>query len=124
MKKTFQLVHPKIQGKRVVESIRSDIKKYLKRENKKKLPKGSDFWRFDCRFGPNEEEAKAVHVGDLGKCLDRAENENLESCYLEILARATSRTKKVKKEAKVETERNDPKADVLLGRKGQFSDDR
>ena len=35
MKKTFQLTHPKIKPARLIEAVRRDVKKYLKREKRK-----------------------------------------------------------------------------------------
>jgi len=94
MKKTFTLTHPKIKAARMVEAVRRDVKKYIKRERKKELSEGTDFWDFDCKFGPNAEEAKAVHVADIGKSIDAAEAEELESFYVEILAKPGYRFKK------------------------------
>ena len=42
MKKTFKLTHPKIKPARLIESVRRDVKKYLKREKRKSLPDGVD----------------------------------------------------------------------------------
>ena len=96
MKKTFTLVHPKIKYPRLVDAVRGDVKKYLKSERRKELPDGFDFWDFDCKFGPTAEEAKVIHVAEIGKCINAAEAEQLGSFYLEILAKATRRTKKPK----------------------------
>jgi hypothetical protein len=79
-----------------VDAVRGDVKKYLKRERRKELPDGFDFWDFDCKFGPTAEEAKVIHVAEIGKCINAAEAEQLGSFYLEILAKATRRTKKPK----------------------------
>lgn len=101
MKKTYTLTNSKIKFPRYIESVKSELRKYIKRERKKTLPEGADFWDFDCKFGPNAEEAKAVHVEEIVKCLDQAEAENLESFYVEILAKQAKRTKKpVSREAK------------------------
>jgi len=94
MKKTFELTHPKIKTARLVEGVRRDVNKYLRRERKKALPEGVDFWDFDCRFGHTEEEAKEVHVSELGKCIDEAERLQLTSFYIEILAKEGHRGKK------------------------------
>ena len=51
MKKTFQLTHPKIKSARLIEAVRRDVKKYLKRERRKSLPEGVDYWDVDCKFG-------------------------------------------------------------------------
>ncbi len=94
MKKTFSLTHPKIKAARLVEAVRRDVKKYLKRERNKELPEGVDFWDFDCKFGDCAEEAKVVHVADIGKSIDSAEEKKLESFYVEILAKPGYRTKR------------------------------
>jgi len=78
----------------MVESVRRDINKYLKRERKKTLPEGADFWDFDCRFGTGEEEARGVHLAEIGKCIDKAQAQQLPSFYLEILAKPGYRSKK------------------------------
>jgi hypothetical protein len=96
MKKIFNLVHPKIKFARLVDAVRSDVKKYLKRERRKELPEGVDFWDFDCKFGPTAEQAKVIHVAEIGKFIDAAEEEQLESFYMEILAKRGHRTKKPK----------------------------
>lgn len=96
MKKTFTLVHPKIKYARLVDAVRGDVKKYLKRERRKELPEKFDFWDFDCKFGPTAEEAKVIHVAEIGKFIDAAEVEQLKSFYVEVLAKAARRTKKPK----------------------------
>jgi hypothetical protein len=94
MKKTFHLTHPKIKYPRLIEAVRHDVKKYIKRERNKTLPDGVDFWDFDCKFGNTEEEAKEIHLSEIGKCIDKAEEQQLESFYLEILAKPGHRMKK------------------------------
>jgi len=78
----------------MVESVRHDINKYLKRERKKSLPVGADFWDFDCRFGNVEEEAREIHLAEIGKCIDTAQAQQLPSFYIEILAKPGYRIKK------------------------------
>ncbi|MDX8404807.1 MAG: DUF6172 family protein [Mariprofundus sp.] len=90
MKKRFDLTHPKIKTARLFESVRADIKKYLKRERRRALPDGAAYWAFDCKFGPTAEEATVIHVADIGKAIDEAEAQQLTSCYVEILAKPCS----------------------------------
>lgn len=99
MRKTFQLTHDKIKPARLVEKAKGDTKKYLKRERKKKLPQGADFWDFDCRYGATEEAAKRIHVAEINRYIDEAEAQALDSFYLEILAKPATRTKKPQAEA-------------------------
>ena len=87
MKKTFELIHPKIKPARLIEAARRDIKKYLKRENRKLLPEDFDCWNFDCKFGPTEEKAEVILSSEISKCISEAEAESLISFYLEILAK-------------------------------------
>ncbi len=87
MKKTFSLIHPKIKPARLVDRIKFDVKKYLKRERGKSLPEGVDFWDFDCKYGPTEKEAKTIKTFEITKSIDIAESTQLESFYLEILAK-------------------------------------
>jgi len=87
MKKIFKLTHPKIKYARLVEGVRCDIKKYIKRESRKELPANASSWNFDCKFGSTIEDAKIIQVSDIGKCLNTVEEQKLESFYLEILAK-------------------------------------
>lgn len=91
MRKTFSLTHEKIKTPRLVDSIKHEVKKYLKRERNKQLPVDADYWDFDCKFGKTKETADVVHVSQLNKSISDAEAQNLESFYLEILARPATR---------------------------------
>ncbi len=94
MKKTFKLVHPKIKYPRLVEATKNEIRKYIKRERKKTLPEGVDFWDFDCKFGDTESEAQSVHLSKLTECIDRIAEKQQTSFYIEILAKPGHRAKK------------------------------
>lgn len=94
MKKTFALTHPKIKLARLIEAAKYEVKKYLKRERNKSLPEGVDYWDFDCKYGHTEQEAKVIHLSQINKSMDEAEQQKLESFYLEILAKPGYRTKK------------------------------
>jgi hypothetical protein len=94
MKKRFSLVHPKIKVARLVDAIKFEIKKYIKRERAKALPEGVDFWDFDCRFGADEASSKTIHLSEIGEAIDGAETQAFESFYLEILSKPGKRTKK------------------------------
>jgi hypothetical protein len=94
MKKTFQLVHPKKKYDRMVEAVRKDIRKYLRRERDKALPEGVDFWDFDCKFGDTEAEAREVHVAEITQCITQASEKKLQSFYVEILVKPGRRQRK------------------------------
>lgn len=94
MKKTFKLTHKKTQPARLADAIKSEVKKYIKRERTKALPKGSDFWAFDCKYGANEATSVEIHEAEISQSIDLALAENLETFYLEVIARPANRTKK------------------------------
>ena len=104
MKKTFNLTHPKIKVPRLVEGIKYEVKKYIKRERRKILPPKADFWDFDCRFGVDEASSDVIHVSAINKSISQAESKQLESFYLEILAKPGHRTKKPKEEPQINGE--------------------
>ena len=93
MKKTFKLSHEKLTLPRLVESIKHEVKKYMKRERRKALPEDMDYWDFDCRFGPEESLSEAIHVSEINKKISWAEEEQLESFYLEVMVKACKRNK-------------------------------
>lgn len=88
MKKTFALTHPKIKRARLVDAVKHDIKKYQARERRKALPSGASFWDFECKFGYAEDTAQSVHPGALKELIDKAEESDSESIYIEMHAKA------------------------------------
>lgn len=98
MKKTFSLTHEKIKKPRLVDSIKHEVKKYLKRERNKKLIDGADYWDFDCKYGHTEAHADVIHVSELNKSIDDAVSHDLETFYLEIMAKPGYRNSKIDNE--------------------------
>ncbi len=99
MKKTFQL---QVEGKhpeRLLEAIKHELRKYLKRERRRVLPEGIDFWDFDCKFGTNAEAAEVVHLNDIIARIDAASNAKEPQFYVEILAKHGVRAKRAVAEA-------------------------
>ena len=104
MKKTFKLTHPKLPLPRLVESIKHEVKKYIKRERNKTLPAKVDFWDFDCRFGADEATSEVIHLSTINAHISEAETKQLESFYLEILVKPGYRTKKPKEMLEISEE--------------------
>jgi len=103
MKKTFSFTHPKKKRPRVVEAIKYEVKKYIKRERRKTLPEDVDFWDFDCRYGADELSCGVIHVSEINKCISEADVEGLESFFLEVLVKPGKRTKKPEEEKEAES---------------------
>lgn len=94
MKKTFKLTDPKIKVPRLVEAIKHEVRKYIKRQRRRELPEKVDFLDFDCRFGVDEAGSESIHVDDIDKTIEQAASQQLESFYLEIIGKPGHRTKK------------------------------
>ncbi len=88
MKKTVALTHPTLKPARLVDSIKHDVKKYLKRERNKQLPKGSDYWSFDCRIGATQDAAEKVFPSEINKRIDELVAQGCDDFYIEVLAKA------------------------------------
>lgn len=87
MKKTFKL---NIEGKnrdRVLDAIKHEIRKYVKRQRRVPLPEGVDYWDFDCRFGTSEENAAVVHFATITGLIDAVAKDGGDAFYLELLAK-------------------------------------
>ena len=100
MKKTFKLTHEKLTLPRLIEAIKHEVKKYIKRERRRALPEEADYWDFDCRFGVDEASSEVIHLSEINKLISWAESEQLESFYLEIMARPCNRRKAPQSETK------------------------
>jgi hypothetical protein len=107
MKKTYPLASTSHKLPRVIELIKGDVRKYIKRERRKKLPKGADFWDFDCRVGADIETAASVHIAEINAAIDAAAAGRDEgpgpAIYIEILAKGGKRTRKPKDAAEDES---------------------
>lgn len=95
MKKRFELTSPKKEPQRVLEAIKNEIRKYIKREKRKTLPEGMDIWNINCKFAKNEDEPKEVLFQDITKCLDEAAASNSKSIYVELISNGIKREPKV-----------------------------
>lgn len=92
MKKIFPFTVPGHQPPRVIESIKNDVRKYIKRERRKTLPEGVDFWDFACKVGPAAETAEQKHVEELVPAIDQTAASGSEAVYIEIIAKPGHRT--------------------------------
>jgi hypothetical protein len=91
MKKTFPLHVPGKDDARVLESIKNDIRKYLKRERRKPFPEGFDLWDFNCKVGPDQASAVPTTAGEIIPALDALVKTGADQVYVEILAFAANR---------------------------------
>jgi len=94
MKKTFKLKVENKNTDRLLEKIKYEIRKYIKREKNKPLPEEVDFWKFECKFGKNDEEPQVIEFVDITKNIDEAAASGCDSFYMEILSTKGIREKK------------------------------
>ncbi|MDD0817107.1 DUF6172 family protein [Curvibacter sp. HBC28] len=91
MRKVFSFKAEGRHPDRVLDAVKHEIRKYLKRERRRVLPEGTDFWDFDCRFGLEKDSAEVVLLSTLIAQVDAAAKGGAEHAYVEILARAAQR---------------------------------
>jgi len=92
MKKTFPLHTPDKADERVVEAIKHDVRKYVKRERGKSLPTGFDQWDFNCRIGLSASAATVRDLRDVARAIDEVVQLGSAEVYVEIFAVAALRT--------------------------------
>lgn len=95
MRKTYPLI---IEGKnrdRVLDAVKHDIRKYVKRQRRVALPEGVDYWDFDCKLGLSAETAASLHFGNLIAQIDALAKEGAAAVYVELLAKNGHRKARV-----------------------------
>ena len=92
MKKIYKLTDEKKHEDRVLEAVKNDIRKYIKREKKKKLADAKmTYWDFDCKVGATSDTAEIVEFDALIKALDAVKVTGATECYVEILAKVVEK---------------------------------
>lgn len=107
MKKTFKLHLEGKNSDRLLEAIKHEVRKYVKREKRKTLPQGANYWAFDCKFGATAEAAEPLHLGEITKQMDVVSKAGGDSFYVEILARPAVRTPREPSAAQEDLEDDD-----------------
>ena len=94
MRKTYLL---RVEGKhpdRLLEAAKHEIRKYIKRERRRVLPAGVDFWDFGCQFGVAKDAAVPIHVAAITNHIDAVAAAAGLQFYIEVLAKHGVRTKR------------------------------
>ena len=94
MKKTFTFIVDNKKPERQCDSIKYEVKKYIARERRKKLPDGADFWDFDCKIGDDEASSEEIHVSQINKEVSKVFESGKETFYLEVMAKPRNRQRK------------------------------
>jgi hypothetical protein len=91
MRQTFPFANPRHKPPQALAALKHRIRKYIKRERRKSVPEGVDFWDFDCKIGKDEDTAAPIAIDDLIKQLDAIAESGSEHVYVEILAKPGKR---------------------------------
>jgi hypothetical protein len=91
MRKTYPLHLDGRHPDRVLDAVKHDVRKYLKRERRRDLPEGADFWDFDCKVAATKEEAQTVHLSELISSIDAVAKAQAAQVYVEVLAKTGKR---------------------------------
>jgi len=92
MKKVFQFTDEKKHEDRVLEAIKNDIRKYVKREKKKALSdKKTMYWDFDCKIGATKDTAKDILYEELIKALDKIKATGIAEVYVEVISKEVNK---------------------------------
>ena len=91
MKKTFALRPEGKNPDRVLDAVKHELRKYMKRERRRDLPASADFWDFDCKLGVDQASADALHPNALIAQLDALAKGGAEQVYVELLAKPAAR---------------------------------
>lgn len=108
MRKTYALRPEGKHPDRVLDAVKHDIRRYMRRERRRDLPAGADFWDFDCRFGADKDSAQILHPGELISRLDTLAQEGALQCYVELLAKPAQRQPRVMGVSLADAEAADP----------------
>ena len=87
MKKTFQLAQEGKNPDRLLEATKHEIRQYIKRERRRALPEGVDYWDFDCKFGATQDAATVAHLAELMPLIDALVQGGGTQFYVEILVK-------------------------------------
>lgn len=91
MQKTFSFVSESKKPERVADSIKNELKKYITRERKKKLPESFNVWHFDCKIGLDSQKTYEIKISDLNKKVDEYLKKEVESFYVEIASKPANK---------------------------------
>ncbi|MEO6004118.1 MAG: DUF6172 family protein [Opitutus sp.] len=93
MKKTFSLLESHKASARVLDAVKHEVRKYVKRERRKSLPVGFDEWEFACKVGAASDSAEDKALRDVGSAIDAIAATGATSVYIEVLAQPAHRVR-------------------------------
>ncbi|HQF39458.1 MAG TPA: DUF6172 family protein [Opitutaceae bacterium] len=86
MKKNFPLKDPQKPDARVLETVKNELRKYVQREQRKKLPEGFDRWEFACKVGADAASAAVVPLSAVVGEVETLARGGAAAVYVEIIS--------------------------------------
>ncbi|HLP09480.1 MAG TPA: DUF6172 family protein [Opitutaceae bacterium] len=86
MKKTFPLKDPRRADARVLEAVKNELRKYVRREQRKTLPEGFGRWDFACKVGAEAGTARTLPLSEVIAAVDAAAQSGAAAVFVEIVA--------------------------------------
>lgn len=86
MKKNFPLKDPQKPDARVLETVKNELRKYVQREQRKKLPEGFDRWEFACKVGAEAASAAVLPLSAVVGEVETLAQGGAAAVYVEIIA--------------------------------------
>jgi len=96
MKKIFKLKVENKNPDRLLEAIKHEIRKYIKREKRKPLSEDVDFWKLECKFAKNDDIPSEINFEDIMGHINKAASQDCDSFYMEIISTKGKNTIKKK----------------------------
>ena len=84
MKKLFPLHHPRKADGRVLDAIKHEVRKYVKRELNKLEAEGARRHTFNCRVGASEDNAQETSLKNISAAIDRVAKEGGDDVFIAI----------------------------------------
>jgi hypothetical protein len=94
MKKTFLLQAEGKNPDRILEAVKHEVRKYARREGRKTVPEGFDYWDFDCKVGVSPEAAEVATFAQVVPLIDAAAKAGAATCYVQVMAKPVLRLRK------------------------------
>lgn len=84
MKKLFPLHHPRKADGRVLDAIKHEVRKYVRRELNKTHPDATRRRTFSCRVGASEANAHETPLKNISAAVDRVAQEGADHVFIAI----------------------------------------
>ncbi len=96
MRQTFTFAESTHKPPQALAALKNRVRKYVKRERRKPLPEGVDFWDFSCKVGETEETATDVHISEVTNLIEAVFDAGDPTVYVEIISKPGVRNKSAK----------------------------